>query len=442
MIASSDDAVRVERDSLGQVDVPAAALYGAHTQRAVENFGPGGPRLADEPDLIRALAEVKIAAAIANRQLGVLRDEIADAVIAAAREVASGLWNAEFPMAFVHGGGGTAANMNANEVIANRAAEILGGERGTYERVHPNDHVNRSQSTNDVYPTALQIACRRRAVGTIEAFGEVERVLADKAREAGDMLRLGRTCLQDALPLTVSDTHLAQRAAVVRTVNDLRRAVTELEAVPLGATAVGTGLGTPAGYTDLAIQALVEETGLPLRRSENPYDALAHPDAYLAVASALTRCMLVLAKMAADIRLLSSGPKAGIGELTLPAVQVGSSQMPGKVNPVIPELVLQTSYEIRAAAYCIEAALADGELELNVMEPVIGKQLLQALSDAERVARLFASRCLAGLRWNQGVLREHVAGSFADAVELAARDGYEAAAVSRMGAARDSANER
>ncbi len=321
----------------------------------------------------------------------------------------------------MHGGGGTAVHMNVNEVIANLTNERLGGRRGHYFPVHPNDHVNRSQSTNDVFPTALALATVAAGRRAITSFDGLAATLLAKAAEAGGVQRLGRTCLQDAVPLTVAQTHGAQAHAISRTAAALRRSLDGMLAVPLGATAIGTGIGSPPGYRDLALRFLAEESGLEVRGSDDLFDALANLDGYVDVAAQVVRISLVMAKIAADLRLLASG---AVAEVHLPAVQVGSSIMPGKANPVIPELVMQVSYEARGMATVVEAAVAAGELELNAMEPVIARHLLGSLHDVGRVAQIFADRCIAGLEWNEPALRAHLAGSLAGIVESAAELGY------------------
>lgn len=417
-------ALRTEKDSLGAVQVPADALYGAHTVRALDNFRVSGLTLRDRPELIASLGHVKAAAALANATCGVLDRRIAEVICAAATEVARGEHDDQFPLEVVQGGGGTAINMNANEVIANRAAEILGGIRGRYDLVHPIDHVNRSQSTNDVIPTALAVATVATGQRTICQLGQLETSLVEKARETRGLVRLGRTCLRDAVSLTVEETHLAQAHAVERTCRALSLALDRLLEVPLGATVLGTGIGAPGGYRELALRHLAEQSGLAIRGAENLFDALATADGYLSVAAELNRVMLAASKVAADLRLLSSGPVGGIGEVFLPAVQVGSSIMPGKTNPVIPELVMQIAYEVRGTFAIVEAAVAAGELELNVMEPVIAKHLLGSLRDSGRVAVLFAERCITGLEWNRPVLDAHLAGALDATVELSAKEGY------------------
>jgi aspartate ammonia-lyase len=423
---------RIERDSLGDVEVPAGALYGANTARAVTNFRVSGITVAERPELISALGHVKAAAARANADLGLLAPPIDAAVLDAAREVGQGRHADQFPIDVVHGGGGTAVNMNANEVIANRAAQLLGESVGAYAVVHPNDHVNRSQSTNDVFPTALALATFTAGQSTLAELGALEQWFDRKADEFGDLERLGRTCLQDAVPLTVRQTHAGHAHAVARTARELGRSLDALLDVPLGATVVGTGLGAPAEYRGLVLEYLAEESGVAVRGSGDLFDALANLDAYVDVAAQLVRVTLVMAKIAADLRLLSSGPVGGIGEVSLPAVQVGSSIMPGKVNPVIPELVMQVSYEVRGMATTVETAVAAGEQELNVMEPVIARHLLGSMHDVGVVARIFGDRCIAGLSWNAATIAEHLDGSLQGAVEAMAEQGYAAVARARI----------
>ena len=423
-------ASRTEHDALGAVAVPADALFGAETQRATDNALPVGPLVRDRPELIRALGEVKSAAAGTNVAVGALAPEIGDAIVVAAREVAQGTWDSDFVIPLVQGGGGTATNMCANEIIANRAGELLGDKRGSYRRVDPHDHVNLSQSTNDVYPTALQIAAVRVGRDATVAFRGLAAELNRKAEEYAGLERLGRTCLQDALPVPVDGSHRAQAAAILRLADGLDKAVDRLLWVPIGGTAVGTGLGAALGYREQIVTRLRSETGLPLERSEDTLDALAHFDGYLDVMSALTSLVIIAAKIAADLRFLSSGPVGGIRELSLPAVQVGSSCMPTKINPVIPELVLQVAMEVRGARTVVECAVAAGELELNVMEPVIARHLLGSLQEAGAVAELFGRKVIAGLEWNRTVVEENLGGSLAGAIELASGQGYDAAAAS------------
>jgi aspartate ammonia-lyase len=420
--------VRREADSLGPVEVPADALYGAHTVRALANFGGSGLTLGQEPELLLAMCEVKAACALANANLGEIDPEIASAIVAAADEVIAGAWRDQFPSAVVQGGGGTSTNMNVNEVLANRAGEILGARRGAYSAVHPNDHVNRSQSTNDTYPTAMSIACIRLGARAVVACRGLAKSFSRKASEYRGRDHLGRTCLQDAVPLPIAATHTAQARVIAGCANDLERAILALRDVPLGGTAVGTGIGAPRGFGRHAIAALNARTRLRLRPAGSVYASMAFLPQYLVVASAASRCAIHMARIAQDLRILSSGPAGGIGEIELPAVQVGSSLMPGKVNPVIPELVIQVSFAIRGAEAVVVMATAAGELELNAMEPVIVKHLLGSLRDLESAAAIFATRCVDGLSWNQGNVEAHLTGSLAGAVEKAVELGYESAA--------------
>ena len=421
----AENETRVERDALGEVEVPKEALWGVHTARARQNFAVSGVMLGSQPALIGALGHVKVAAARANAELGELDEELATPIIDAGREVAAGQHDAEFPLEIVQGGGGTSTNMNANEVIANRANQLLGGDPGEYTPVHPNDHVNRSQSTNDVYPTAMLLSVIGVAGPALEGLRHLERTLDQKAAELGDLERLGRTCLQDALPLPAAAAHRAQASGLRRVRADLERSLDAFRFVPIGATVIGTGFGAPAGYIKRVVSALAEESGLSLEPAPDLFDALAHLDGYVAVISDLARASGLMAKIAADLRFLSSGP---VGEVRLPALQAGSSTMPGKVNPVLPELVLQVSYEIRGAVATIEAAVAGGELELNVMEPVIARHVLESFQSVDAVARLFADRCISGLQYDERRTRRHLEGSYAELVELAATEGYSAAA--------------
>jgi aspartate ammonia-lyase len=414
-------ATRTESDALGPIEVPEDALYGAHTARALENFPGAAVRVMDRPDLIRGLAHVKAAAAQANAELGVIDPRVAAVIVEAADEIVGGMWHEALGLALVHGGGGTATNMAVNEVVANRAAQILGHRPGRYDVVHPLEHVNRSQSTNDVYPTALQLAALERTPIALAALSRVAEALDGCAAGAGDLQRLGRTCLQDALPLPVDAYHHAQARAIRRAARGLADAAAPLHAVPLGATAVGTGAGAPPGYRALAVERLAARSARALRPAEDPFDALAHLDPLLTLAAAAATAAITSAKIASDLRLLASGPLGGIAEVRLPDVQVGSSIMPGKSNPVIAEHVIQASFEIRGAMHTVEAAVAAGELDLNVMEPVIARHLLEALEQLATVSDTFASRCLAGLAWDRASVERHLEGSRLADVERVSR---------------------
>lgn len=401
-------------------------LFGPQTRLAVQNFPSYGRRLSDSPEVLRAYAWVKAAAARANADLGVLDTELAEAIVSSCEEIVQGKHDPQFPTALVQGGGGTSTNMNLNEVIASRGTQLV-KERNPELQVHPNDHVNRSQSTNDSYPTAMALAMIQLAQPTLKALHQLEESLLKKAEEFDTVHRLGRTCLQDAVPLTVGQTHRAQAAAMNRHRRELKVAVENLSAVPLGATAIGTGVGAPEGYSALAVSYLAELSGHPLSVSENFFDALAHMDPYASLASAVVRPAITMAKIAADFRILSSGPVGGIGELNLPARQAGSSIMPGKVNPVIPELVMQLSYRIRGSAHTVELGVAAGELELNIMEPIVLDALMNMMTDLSEAANALGTKCIDGLIWNQQGLAQNLQGSLQSLVELAETHGYQTA---------------
>jgi len=427
--STTEDVSRVERDGLGERSLPAEALYGIHTIRACANFAAGGDTLTSQPELLIALARVKAAAALANVDVGQLAPTVGEAIVRAAREVAAGRLHEHFPLEIVQGGGGTSTNMNMNEVLANRAGELLGAEYGTYV-VHPNDHVNCCQSTNDVLPTALALATYAVASRTLASLSHLQSRLLAQADVHAGLDHLARTCLRDAVPIPVADVHRSQAHALGRAVGDLEHTAGRLLEIPLGFTAVGTGLGAADGYRELALGYLSTETGLELRPATNPCDGLASLEPFAAIADAMAGAGRVMARIAADLRLLSSGPVGGIGEVHLPIVQAGSSLMPGKVNPVLPELVMQTSYQLTGAAHTVQLAAGAGELEVSPMGPVVTAELLTGLERLGRVATLFAERCIDGLEWCRDRVEANLHGSLQDAVESAARDGYEHAAPS------------
>jgi aspartate ammonia-lyase len=423
---------RAEHDTLGGRHVPREALYGIHTVRAQENFNLGGDTLSDRPALIVALAQVKASATRANRELGVVEPHIAEAIIEAAREVGRGRHHEQFPLELVQGGGGTSTHMNVNEVLANRANELLGGGLGEYAPVHPNDHVNRSQSTNDVLPTAMGLAVYVTCQKTHDGLAHLQGELVRRALENDGLEHLGRTCLQDAVPVPVRAVHEAQAYAISRSLADLDASARQLLSVPLGATAVGTGLGTPDGFAALAVDYLAEETGLDVRPADDPFAALASLEQFAAVADSMSRAGRVVARIASDLRLLASGPVGGIGEVSLPPLQPGSSMMPGKVNPVLPELVMQVSYQLAGAAHVVRLSAGAGELEVNTMGPVVTAELLRGLERLGRVAVLFADRCVGGMQWQTERVTANLRGSLKLAVESVELVGYEAVAMGSL----------
>lgn len=396
-------------------------LYGKQTQLSLQSFTRKARRLRDIPAFVRNYALVKRAAAQANLTLGRLDEQRALAIIDACDEIADGSHLEQFPTALLLGGGGTTSNMNLNEVIASRASQI--GQIA----VHPNDHANASQSTNDTFPTAMALTLMDLAQAPLDALHELTESLCAKAQEYADTPYLGRTCLQDAVTVYAGQTLRGQARAVRRATEQLRDAVSDLAAVPLGATVVGTGIGAPEGFADRCVQELRRLTSRNVTVSVDFFDTLAHLDPYSAIADASSRAAITIAKIAADIRLRSSGPRGGLAEVTLPKLQAGSSIMPGKVNPVVPEYAMQLSYRIRGKAYTVACAVAAGELELNVMEPVIVDSLIDIFEDLENAAHAMATLCVSGLEWN-GVRRQESLNHAVDRwIDFAAASGYDEA---------------
>lgn len=403
-------------------------LYGAQTRLALANFPPRGRRVGDVPPFVSAYARVKAAAALTNVQLGVLDERIGRVIVKAAVEIGDGLHHDQFPIALVQGGGGTSTNMNLNEVVAQRATQLL-RSGGSNTSVHPNDHVNRSQSTNDTYPTAMSLAISELATEVTEALRTLESSLLAQGEAHNDTVRLGRTCLQDAVPLTVGETHRAQARAVARGRAEIERCVAHLSAVPLGATVIGTSLGAPPDFAPASVAHLNELGGTTCTVTLDFFDALEHLDPYSAVASSVARVAITVNKIARDLRLLSSGPIGGLGEIRLPPRQAGSSIMPGKINPVIPELVIQLTQRVRGGALTIDLAVAAGELELNVMEPVILDALITMFEDLSDAARFLGEKCVDGMEWSESGLARNLRGSLQHMVEFAADHGYTNASV-------------
>ncbi len=400
---------RMESDLLGEVAVPARALYGAQTRRAALNFPVHGQKTVGEyPEMVRALMEIKEAAAVVNRRRGFLPSRIALALVASARTVKGGGFGGEFPVHFLHGGGGTSANMNANEVLANLAEERLGGRRGQYRKVHPNDHANLHQSTNDVYPTACHLAVLRAWPRLEEEIKSLAATLGTRRRELRGRRRLARTCLQDAVEVTWGDLLGGYEAFVRRAGRRLAGAVDQLYAVNLGGTIVGRAGDAPAAYRRDILPALRKVTGLPrLRRAADLFDAAQNADDLAAVGAQLGLLARGLVKIAQDFRLLSSGPEGGLGEIRLPAVQPGSSIMPGKVNPVIPEFLIQACFQAMGAQAVCEAALAHGELDLNVWESALVFNLLDAMDVMAAAVGAFGEKCVAGFTVDEAANAAH-----------------------------------
>ena len=417
---------RIERDPLGSVRVPATAYYGAQTQRAVENFRISG--ITAPSALVLATVQIKKAAAEANSALGRLDASLSRAIVQAADEVLEGRFGDQFVVDVYQAGAGTSHNMNTNEVLANRAAEILGDVRGAYTRVHPNDHVNMSQSTNDVYPTATRLALLAMLPGVLEAASGLANELQARSGELAVVLKTGRTHLQDAVPITLGQEFEGFAANVRHAAGDLARAAEALHELNLGSTAVGTGLNAGDDYTARAIANLARYTGLPVRPAASRFRVTQSMGDVLAYSGALRRLAIEVGKVASDLRLLSMGPRAGIAEIQLPAVQPGSSIMPGKVNPSIPEMVNQVVYQVIGCDATIAAAVEAGQLELNVMMPVIAWNALHATAILEQGMRALETRCVAGIRADAARCRELLDRSTALATALSPYIGYAATA--------------
>lgn len=417
--------MRKEKDLLGTLEVPDHVYYGIQTLRAIENFPITGYR--PHHELIRALGLVKAAAAQANMEVGSLNHEIGESIIKASLEVVEGNFNDHFVVDVIQGGAGTSINMNANEVIANRAIEILGGQKGDYSRVHPNVHVNMAQSTNDVFPTAIRIACLNIADDLLRALIELKSAFEDKAEEFDGVIKMGRTHLQDAVPIRLGQEFAAYAQMLGRDIRRIGEASKSLNIINMGATAVGTGLNADPLYIEKVSDHLRKITELPLLRADNLVDATQNTDAFLEVSSSLKTLAVNLSKIANDLRLMASGPRTGFGEINLPAMQPGSSIMPGKVNPVMAEVVNQVSFQVQGNDFTIALACGAGQLELNVMEPVVVFNLLQSLDILRNVIKVFKERCVAGISANVERCRDLVENSVGVVTAINPHVGYEVA---------------
>ena len=417
---------RTERDPLGDLKVPADAYYGVQTARAVDNFPISGLRA--PADLVIATILVKKAAAEANATQGRLDGDVARAIISAADEIVSGRLRDQFVVDVYQAGAGTSHNMNANEVLANRAAELLGEPRGTYVRVHPNDHVNMSQSTNDVYPTATRLALLLGAEPLVLSARALADSFARKSDEFADVLKTGRTHLQDAVPITLGQEFSGYAECIRRGAEDVATASEQLHELNMGATAVGTGLNAGEDYRRLVVENLVRYTKLPLKPALNLFRVTQSMGDVLAYSSAMRRLAVELGKVASDLRLLSMGPRAGLAEIVLPAVQPGSSIMPGKVNPSVPEMVNQVCFQVIGCDTTVAMACEAGQLELNVMMPVIAWNALHASTILREAIRVLRTRCVDGISANVARARELLDRSTAVATALSPYIGYAATA--------------
>ncbi|MCW8330668.1 aspartate ammonia-lyase [Photobacterium sp. SDRW27] len=407
--ATLNVATRIEEDLLGDRHVPADAYWGIHTLRAVENFNISQTTISDVPEFVRGMVFTKKAAAMANKELGVIPSDVGEYIIKACDEILeTGKCMDQFPSDVYQGGAGTSVNMNTNEVIANLALELMGKEKGEYDIVNPNDHVNKSQSTNCAYPTGFRVAVYNSIMNMVEALEYLKGAFDAKDKEFADVLKMGRTQLQDAVPMTVGQEFHAFGVLIKEEIKNLRHTAQLLLEVNLGATAIGTGLNAATGYQELAVQRLAEVTGLPCVPAEDLIEATSDCGAYVMIHGALKRTAVKLSKICNDLRLLSSGPRAGLNELNLPEMQAGSSIMPAKVNPVIPEVVNQVCFKVIGNDTTITFAAEAGQLQLNVMEPVIGQALFESIDLLKNASINLRDKCIEGITVNKEVCEHFV----------------------------------
>lgn len=420
--------MRTEQDSLGDMQIPEDALYGIHTLRAYNNFRISYVPVSDFPELVRAIAMVKKAAAIANRKLGALPASKAAPIEAACDELIAGKHHDAFIVDMIQGGAGTSTNMNANEVIANLALRRMGHGLADYDHLHPNDDVNKSQSTNDVYPTALRLAILLNMQSLTAEHRRLCEAFEAKATEFDGIPKVGRTQLQDAVPMTLGQEFRSFANTIEEDIDRLQDVSKLLLEVNLGGTAIGTGVNTPANYTDVAVAQLMQVSGFPVRAARNLVEASSDLGAFVAFSGILKRVAVKLSKICNDLRLLSSGPRSGIGEIKLPAVQAGSSIMPGKVNPVIPEVVNQVAYQVIGNDLTVTMAAEAGQLQLNAMEPVAIFNILQSIRILKRAMACLTDRCVVGIEADQDRCTYLLENSLALATSLVPQIGYEKAA--------------
>lgn len=417
---------RIESDSIGAMEIEKDAYYGVQTLRAKKNF-PITNRFMNEK-FIKSLAEIKKAAAITNRDAGSLELEKAEAIIKACNTVIKGELNSEFIIDPIQGGAGTSANMNANEVIANRAIEILGGEKGNYKIVHPNDDINMCQSTNDVFPTAGKLTVLKMIPEVIAELKRLAKALEIKALQFNGIIKMGRTQLQDAVPIRLGQSFHAFASMIKRDMKRIEKAGEEMLVINMGATAIGTSINVSSYYLKNITENLSSVTRFKLKKADDLIDATQNIDGFVAVSGALKTCAVNLSKMCNDLRLLSSGPKTGIHEINLPAKQNGSSIMPGKINPVIPEVVSQVAFNIIGHDYTITMAAEAGQMELNAFEPVLFYNLFESLETLKNAVMTLTNNCIMGITANEDVCREHLESSVGIATVLCPYLGYKKSA--------------
>lgn len=417
---------RVEKDFLGEKQIEADVYYGIQTLRASENFPITGYKIHEE--MINALAIVKKAAALANMDVKRLYEGIGQAIVQAADEILEGKWHDQFIVDPIQGGAGTSMNMNANEVIGNRALEIMGHKKGDYIHLSPNTHVNMSQSTNDVFPTAIHISTLKLLEKLLKTMEDMHSVFKQKTQEFDSVIKMGRTHLQDAVPIRLGQEFEAYSRVLERDIKRIKQSRQHLYEVNMGATAVGTGLNADPEYIKQVVKHLADISGLPLVGADHLVDATQNTDAYTEVSASLKVCMMNMSKIANDLRLMASGPRAGLAEISLPARQPGSSIMPGKVNPVMAELINQIAFQVIGNDNTICLASEAGQLELNVMEPVLVFNLLQSISIMNNGFRSFTDNCLKGIEANEKRMKQYVEKSAGVITAVNPHLGYEAAA--------------
>lgn len=419
---------RTETDSIGDLEIPATAYWGVHTARAHENFPIAQRPISVYPGFIRAFACVKQAAARANKEIGALDEQRAAFIDQACEDIKTGMLLDQFVVGVVQGGAGTSTNMNANEVITNRALELAGHEKGDYGFINPNDHTNRSQSTNDTYPTAIKIAIAFSLEGLLNELRLLADSFAAKGREFSHIVKVGRTQLQDAVPMTLGQEFNAFAVTLREEIDRLSETLPLLSEVNMGATAIGTGINAPKGYRAAVVSHLRDITGLELVTAGDLVESTSDTGVFVTFSGALKRSALKLSKISNDLRLLSSGPQAGFGEINLPARQAGSSIMPGKVNPVIPESVSQVAYSVAGADVTVSMAVEAGQLQLNAFEPIIAHSLFQSITWLERACQTLRVNCIDGITANEDRLDDMVSRSVTVITALAPVIGYAAAA--------------
>ena len=418
--------LRTESDSIGEKGVPEDAYYGVQSLRAAENFHITGLKM--HPELIRSLAFIKKAAAISNRKVGLLNEKITEAIIKACDEIIMGNYWKDFIVDPIQGGAGTSINMNANEVIANRAIELLGGKKGDYTYVHPNDHVNYGQSTNDVIPTAGKMTTLRLLDRLKLELLRLHTALCNKAKEFDHIIKMGRTQMQDAVPIRLGQEFKAYSVAVMRDINRMENAIEEMRFVNMGGTAIGTGINADKGYMEIITPVLSEVSGIKFEQAADLIDATQNIDSFVSVSGTIKACAVTLSKIANDLRLMSSGPRAGFNEINLPAKQNGSSIMPGKVNPVIPGVVNQVAFKVIGNDMTITMAAEGGQLELNAFEPVVFYCLFESIDILASAIQTFIDNCVTGITANEARCQELVDHSVGVVTALCPYLGYKKSA--------------